>query len=194
MNIQPVPHAPPPTAPYPTGTDEPPINDFITLHTETPEAPAKESIAEHRRSAARQAVPFAWKGKQLAPYTPSREAAFHQHRSSINAPEFRDAIADSHSFAADAARMLYFLGHDPAAWLNYLSQQPRGEVNAAGEWEPRNAHAALEGKINEWMDKTWTGSKEERVEAYSLCIDIITRSTATRAVHQEPADPEDAGN
>lgn len=178
----------PPTAP--ALKVEEPINDIITLNPEEPKDPA----ADTKRAAAQQAIPFSWKGAILAPYTPSREAAFHQHRTAINAPEFRDAVTDSHSFSADAARLLWYLSHDPADWLNFLATQPRGHLDPAGAWAPLNAHAALEQRIQKWMDEKWTGSNEERVEAYTLCIEIITRSTALRAVHADPADPDDSGN
>lgn len=162
----------------------------------------RDQEAAAKRDAARQAAPFAWLGKKLAPFTPSREAAFHQHRAALNAPEFRDALSDSHAFSADAARLLWFLSHEPEDWLNFLAVQPRGEwlpdpddaQHRKTKWHPNNAHAALEARIQKWMDETWCGSREERTEAYTVCIEIITRSTATQARPQREGDPADSGN
>lgn len=171
-----------------------PATNFITLQPEkTPEEKARAAAAADKRSSAAQAVPFSWRGKQLAPFTPSREAAFHAHRSALNSPPLGDTLADSHAFSADSARMLWYLSHEPAEWLGFLASQPRGEM-VAGEWRPLSAHAALEARIEKWMDETWTGTKEERTEAYVLCVDILTRSKATRPAMADPADPDELGN
>lgn len=153
----------------------------------------RDQAAELAREQALQAVPFAFKGKILAGFTPSREAAFHAHREAINAQAWHEVLVNSGAFYADGARILYFLSHDPTSWLNFLALQSRGHFEK-DQWIENNAHAALEVKIQQWTDEHFTGGVEERNEVYTLCQTIMARSRATRAKPVDPADPDDSGN
>lgn len=187
-----------PAAPIAALPESPP--ELITLRPDPADAPAaiaQREQADEKRAAALQAVPFVWLGKQLAPFTPPREAAFHQHRAALNAPPFGDMLESSQSFAADAARMLWFLFHEPDEWLTILAQSPRRKsvtTESGEDWIAVNAHIALELRIQEWMAAAWLGTEGEINKAYLLCIEILTRARATRAIPADPPDPDDSKN
>lgn len=161
-----------------------------------PDFQRRQKEAEAERAAAVQAVPFSFAGKILAPFTPSRERAFHEHREALNAMPWHECLTSPTAFMADGARLLYFLAHDPAQWLNFLALQPKGYFNQEPGtknqepvWRENNAHAALEVEIQQWTDTVFTGGIDERNEVYRLCQKIITRASVTRATPQTEGPP-----
>lgn len=193
-----------PTAPPITEAEPPP--PLITLAPDPSETPAgrhREERAESARADAFQATPFAWRGRILSPWTPSRERAFHAHREAIGAMEWHLALASPNAFLADASRMLYFLTIEPKVWLNFLALQPKVEIipdpadpmnTDRADVRMVNAHAALEVEIQKWTDANFTGTLEERNTVYALCQDIIKRANLTRARVAAESSGDDSGN
>lgn len=178
-----LPEAPPPSLP-PAPVQEITIPALNTAG----DAGAIDEADEMQRTMARHSGPFLWKGQELKPFTPSREAVFRAHRSQVGAPSLDEALTSPAAFAVDAARLLWFCSHEPQTWTQFLARQPR-MVND----EPHNAAAALEAElILPWMDEHLP--VEKLVEAYTLCCDILTRRRLTQARPQDSGNGDDSGN
>ena len=161
------------------------------VHTDAPEpavhlvAPAPkahlDAPADPAAETARQAAfdsAFAWHGKELHPYSSSRDALFHQFRTSIGAPDFQRTLDDLDAFFGDACRILWLCSHLPADW-SILRCSP----------------AALQCAIDTWADEHIP--THESSTASLLALRIYTASLKNQhqsAPLDRPSHGDDLGN
>lgn len=161
------------------------------VHTDAPElatthlgrgAPApridsEDPAHETQRQAAFDSA-FEWRGKELHPFSISRESLFHQLRLAIGAPVWDSCIEDTYAFTADAARILWLCAHTPKDW-SLLRCSPAVHQNAIDEWTEANI------------------SPRETAAARLLAMDILV--AAARNAHEaapatQRAHGDDLGN
>lgn len=133
-----------------------------------------------------------WKALPLAPFAISREADWLLHRTALGCPPLEQIIQQPQAMLSDALRVLWFLAHDPAAWLSLASMH-----QVEGRWQPRTAHdraLELEATIRTWADEHV--SNDEHTLAVLLFYEIYngTRETRTSVKPSKEHDATKAGN
>lgn len=148
------------------------------VHQVAPAPAAPPSgLADPAAEAARQAAfdsAFAWHGTELHPYSSSRDALFHQLRTSMGAPDFQRTLDDLDAFFGDACRILWLCSHLPEDW-SILRCSP----------------AALQCAIDAWADEHIPNP--EAPSASLLALRIYTASLKNQ--HQSaPLDRKPHGD
>lgn len=160
-----------------------------------PREDAADASAREQRAqevAAAYAVPGRdWKGIPLAPFAISREADWLLHRTSLGCPPLEQLITHPQAMLSDALRVLWFLAHEPTAWLNISSMQ-----DIEGKWQMRTAYdraLEIENRIRAWADQHV--SNDEHALAVLLFYDIYngTRETRTSVKPDKHHNPDHAG-
>lgn len=170
----------------------------------------KDRTAAADRATAFNALPFQWRGKDLAPFAISRESFFHQHRAALQCPPHHELMGNFYSFQADTARLLWLLSHEPKEWLRFIAQQPRYELAPSVSdsqhstqnsqlAEPRyikvNPHVALEELISTWYEAQMaTATAEEHREWYEMVCEIWDRRRKTQALPKQAAEDTEAAD
>lgn len=128
--------------------------------------------------------PFYWKDKELAPMAISREGDWLMHRTCLGCPPLEHIISQPQAMLLDALRVLWFLSHEPSAWLSVPSMH---ELD--GRWQMRSPHdraLALEMQIRAWADEHV--GNDEHALAVRLFYDIYNGTRETRTTVKPPKD------
>lgn len=128
--------------------------------------------------------PFFWKGQQLAAFAIDREADWMMHRELIGEPPIFEILSRQTAMLADALRVLWFLSHDPEAWLRI----PTMAKDETGQWRRISGldrAIIIEAKIREWAAANV--SANEGPLAVDLFYDIWCSSRETQAT-AKPGD------
>jgi hypothetical protein len=160
-------------------------------HEDPTDTAARTARAEEV-AAAYAVTPRHWKDIPLAPFAISREADWLLHRTALGCPPLEQLIQQPQAMLSDALRVLWFLAHDPVAWLSLPSMR---EVE--GRWQPRTAHdraLELEATIRAWADEHV--SNDEHALAVLLFYEIYngTRETRTSVKPSKDHDVKKLGN
>lgn len=144
--------------------------------------------------AAFSAPPFFWREIELAPFAIDREMDWLRHCRLIGSPPLAETISDPEVFWLDAARLLWFVAHEPAAWL--APRLPDFEKLPTEEklerlLRPRKpappTPEELDKIIREWM-RQHIGARDMQ-EVTHLAYQILERAHTARAV----AAPDEGG-
>lgn len=135
---------------------------------------------------------FFWKDKQLAPFAISREGDWMRHRDLLGDAPLDEVLRLPFAALPDAIRVLWFLSHDPVAWLTLPTME-----YSHGKWRRLSGHdraLLLEQKIRDWADENI--SRMEGPEAVNLFYEIFNSAQANRVAVKpsETASEERAKN
>jgi len=184
----------------PTIIDDPALNAGAPTPGHSEQVTSPFNAADHaeagRRAeevhAAYSAGTTHWKHIALAPFAISREGDWLLHRTTLGCPPLEQIITRPQAMLSDALRVLWFLAHDPSAWLSIASMH---EID--GRWHVRSAHdraMEIEASIRAWADEHVESS--EHALAVMLFYQLYNGTRETRATVKPSRnhDPEKAGN
>ncbi len=128
--------------------------------------------------------PFFWRDIKLAPFAIDREGDWLQHRELLDAPPLGEVMRRSSAMALDAMRVLWFLAHDPAEWLNMPGSKwiEDEQDKDKGRWvrlSGKERAMELESKIRAWGAENVTS--QEGTDMVALFYDIYMSAHSTRA-------------
>lgn len=154
---------------------EPAITHFAKPRAMQVEDPADPDHAVQRQQAFDST--FVWHGKELLPFTSSRDALFSQQRLAMGAPALDACLGDLDAFAGDAHRILWLCSHTPKDWSILRTSPP-----------------ALQNAIDSWADEHV--SPREHLQACKLAIAILeaARINEHEAAPAKAAHGDDLGN
>jgi hypothetical protein len=130
------------------------------------------------------ALPFFWKGRELAPFAIDREGDWNRHREALEDGPLKDLIRHPFALLPDALRVIWFCAHEPREWLS----MPGMIQDSEGNWKrltPKEKALNLEETIRAWSRENIDNSEQALV--VSLFYDIYQRAQSTRATSRPNA-------
>lgn len=176
-----------PTAP-PLNSQEQTIFDDVSPQVVSPlpqpvslpatDVPASAAAA---RSAAVLAPPFTWQGKQLFPFTPTREAWWEFIREAAVLPPLLQTLKGPVKFGPDAAIIIWLCLHPPHEWGELIPVEDDDERTPGATWSDfRHNLRRFAAVCEEWFHSEI--GVEYRTELGNLALQIYNRARITRAV------------